>query len=208
MRYVSIDLETTGIDPDNCQILEFGAVIDDLETPIEELPTFRFTVMSPTYKGEPYALHMHSKLFKRIASKQAPCGGAGSNEGRYDQLHNLGRCFSRWLVSKGLDAKNFVAAGKNFSGFDARFLNRVEASRSMFQWNHRVLDPASMFAEAGDETLPDTNECVRRACETIRCGDSTARNDFATITGEAHTVLYDAKVVCALVREGFRRQVC
>ena len=29
MRYISIDLETTGLDSENNQIIEFGAVLED-----------------------------------------------------------------------------------------------------------------------------------------------------------------------------------
>jgi DNA polymerase III epsilon subunit-like protein len=29
MKYVSIDLETTGLDEEKCQILEFGAAFED-----------------------------------------------------------------------------------------------------------------------------------------------------------------------------------
>ena len=42
MKYISIDIETTGLDPENCQILSIGAVIEDTlnQLPFEELPTF------------------------------------------------------------------------------------------------------------------------------------------------------------------------
>ncbi len=36
MRYVSIDIETLGLDPTCCDIVEFGAVIDDLESDSKE----------------------------------------------------------------------------------------------------------------------------------------------------------------------------
>jgi len=40
-KYVSLDIETTGLNPENCQVLEIGAVIDDGTTPIEDCPTFQ-----------------------------------------------------------------------------------------------------------------------------------------------------------------------
>lgn len=33
MRYCSIDIETTGLNPDTCDILQFAAVLDDLNDP-------------------------------------------------------------------------------------------------------------------------------------------------------------------------------
>ena len=79
MKYVSIDLETTGLDPETCDIIEIGAVIDDLEArgeqgearlPIKDLPKFHAYVVKESYQGEPYALSMHPKIFKRIATKE------------------------------------------------------------------------------------------------------------------------------------------
>ena len=40
MQYVSIDLETTGLDPARCQILEVGAIYDDGIRYVDDLPIF------------------------------------------------------------------------------------------------------------------------------------------------------------------------
>ena len=58
MKYVSIDIETTGLDPETCQILQVGAVIEDTQNllPLEELPKFNCIVEHPAYTGSPYAL--------------------------------------------------------------------------------------------------------------------------------------------------------
>ena len=53
MPYVSIDIETTGLDPDTCQILEIGAVWDDWTKPIDQLPTYRRLVVHSEYRGTP-----------------------------------------------------------------------------------------------------------------------------------------------------------
>ena len=47
MKYVSIDLECTGLDEESCQIIEIGAVIDDSlypEIPIKSLPFNRLGI--------------------------------------------------------------------------------------------------------------------------------------------------------------------
>ena len=74
MKYVSIDLETTGLNPETCQIIEFGAVIDDTANPkpLNELPTFHLYIdhmEHNTIRGEPFALSMHSEIFRRIAER-------------------------------------------------------------------------------------------------------------------------------------------
>ena len=55
MRYVSIDLETTGLDAINNDIIEFGAVLDDLADmkPLEELPRFHAYICKEEYRGQP-----------------------------------------------------------------------------------------------------------------------------------------------------------
>ena len=41
MNYLSIDVETTGLDPFQDQILEFCAIADDWQTPLVNCPTLK-----------------------------------------------------------------------------------------------------------------------------------------------------------------------
>lgn len=70
MKYVSIDIETTGLDFYNCQILEFAAVVDNLIDVrlLEELPTFRAVIYNSEefYSGHPYALNLNASLLEEI----------------------------------------------------------------------------------------------------------------------------------------------
>jgi oligoribonuclease (3'-5' exoribonuclease) len=197
MRIVSIDLETTGLDPDTCEIIEFAAVLDNGDdTPVRELDTFRFRVKKPAYSGEPYALSMHSELFKTLA--ESPIDAQISDD-MIGKPHMLGRAFGQWLTAKGVPSHNFNTVGKNFANFDARFLNRMTTGRSCFQWNYRILDPASMFVHRKDDALPNTAECILRALLS-----ESFRQDYEGLIGMKHTALYDAQIVVALVREGLR----
>ena len=74
MQYVSIDIETTGLDEYTCDTIEFGAIIDNLnfQKPFDELPKFHAYVVLPRYQGEPYALSMHAEIFRRIANREEP----------------------------------------------------------------------------------------------------------------------------------------
>ena len=53
MPYVSIDIETTGLDPESCQMLEIGAVWDDWTKPIDELPSYRRLVVHKEIAATP-----------------------------------------------------------------------------------------------------------------------------------------------------------
>jgi len=68
MRYISIDVETTGLDPQNCQILSIGAVIEDTnkQVPIEELPTFHGIIKRENISGSIFAINMNKDLIQAI----------------------------------------------------------------------------------------------------------------------------------------------
>ena len=68
MPYVSIDIETSGLDPATCQTLEVGAVIDDWKTPIDQLPRFRRVLTYETVSGNPSAMALNANLLKFMAS--------------------------------------------------------------------------------------------------------------------------------------------
>ncbi len=196
MRFVSIDIETTGFNPETCEILEIGAIIEDDRLGLDELPTFRFRCLRDVYTGEPQALSMHRDLFRDLAN--APKSTVDSEAFRTDNWYAhpdaFRRMFSRWLQAWGIDPENFVAAGKNFANFDARFLRRLGLS-GMVKWHHRILDPGSMYVRGDDEFMPDTNECCKRA--GLYPGD---------IPGEEHTAIHDALVVIALIRNYWEQQ--
>ena len=71
MKYASIDIETTGVDYLENDIIEIGVVFDDLSDPqpLEKLPKFHTYIIKDEYKGNPFALSMHPEIFKRIALK-------------------------------------------------------------------------------------------------------------------------------------------
>lgn len=162
MKYVSIDIETLGLNPHTCDVIEFGAVIDDFKTPIEKLPTFHCYLTKPgnIYKGEVYAMYMHSKtgIFERIAKRE---------EGFYyipdDLLDGL---FADWLYCEEeafKEDEKIVVAGKNFSAFDLPFLKMLGFGTKT-RLHHRTLDPGSMwFDPLTDETPPGLEECLKRA---------------------------------------------
>jgi oligoribonuclease len=178
LKFVSIDVETTGLDPNTCQIIQFGAVIADLETPIDLLPKMEVLIDHDNQIfGEPYALWMNGHLLKRINDKQ-----------NLVQANALRDTFFAFLDAAGYDlSKKILAAGKNFAAFDLQFLLKYGFTKDTFK--HRFLDPAMLFMKQEDETPPDLKTCLTRA----------ALDDCVS-----HHALDDAIKVVQLIRAGLK----
>lgn len=195
MKYCSIDLETTGLNPKTSDIIEFGAVLDDLEnpSPLEKLPKFHCYVIPSLrskgltyYIGEPYALSMHATIFRRIADR-----AEGYN---YYGVNSIMTNFREFLLKNGykMDSKGRLIiniAGKNAAMFDVPFLKAHIRNWEGVEFSHRVLDPAILFLNIKDNRLPDGETCKKRAgLEGL----------------VAHTAIEDAIMVVQLLRKGLR----
>ncbi len=186
MKYCSLDIETSGLNPNTCDIIEFGAVVDNLwgQPPLESLPTFHRYIYRPSYRGEPFALAMHGHIFKKICDRQ----------GEVTTTENLVEEFYDFLVANGFQKKPgevlFNVAGKNFAMFDKNFIDLLpKHPDKKIKYHHRILDPAMLYLNKTDaEVLPGSQECMKRA----------------GLDGEvAHTALEDAFMVVKLLRAKF-----
>ena len=67
MVYVSIDVETTGLDTQNHQLLSVGAVIEDTNNilPIEELPQIHIAILRENIHGSVFAINLNKKLIEK-----------------------------------------------------------------------------------------------------------------------------------------------
>jgi len=194
LKYVSIDIETTGLNPEEDQILEFGAVIEDTRmshVPVDELPKFRRMIRHYRISGSPKALAMNARILEAISDEE------GDNKDVWP-LSTLSSAFHSFLASNyvGTIIKNrvqFTAAGKNFVGFDRLFLDRVPEWKKLVQPNRRVLDPAILyFNPLKDDVLPSLSECLARAGfePTVK-----------------HNAVDDAKDVVRVLRHAFANQL-
>jgi oligoribonuclease len=179
MIFLSVDIETTGLDPDTCQILEIGAVLVDTVASPESWPTFRRLIRHDLYKGESYALSMHSKLFQELSK--------GRGVAVWEALLDL----KQWLVDCGVTTK-ITIAGKNFAAFDKNFLEKHEQWR-VIPKHHRYLDVGNLYFDPMfDEEIPNTEKCMF----------------FAGLQNEvAHTALEDALVVAKLINLHIQQKV-
>jgi len=181
LPYVSIDLETTGLNPDYCQILEFGAVFDNWKGPISQLKRFQRYILHDQITGEPFALQMNAALLRKIATYKF--GDAGFCLSRY--LYGEFRLWLRECCGWDI-TKNITPAGKNFATFDLRFLRPL----GFDCFHRRTLDPALLYWRPEDTILPDSKTCLDRA----GLGSKVA-----------HTALEDAEAVCHMIRRGIVR---
>jgi len=156
--YVSIDIETTGLNPEVCQILEIGAVYENWETPVDQLEVFNCYVKNTPVIGEPYALSMphNVEILRTIATGKTgvpimlPNQAAGA--------------FRLWLIGLGYARTGaFTPAGKNFGSFDLQFLKKLPGWDTGVRVRHRAINPGMLYWEPNDLTVPDMLTCMKRA---------------------------------------------
>jgi DNA polymerase III epsilon subunit-like protein len=139
MKYVSIDIETTGLNPKTCQILEFAAVADGKEP-------FHYYIKHDYLSGDPYALQLNASI---LVSPEPWIP--------QDQLLPL---FVHWLDSEN---SKVVAAGKNFGSFDLNFLLADNPEWGKL-FNHAYLDPGPLYYDPTIDTkVPNLTTCLERA---------------------------------------------
>lgn len=161
--YFSIDLETTGLDPKNHQILEIGIIYEDpmKQLSFEEIPKFRCLVEYENFIGSAFAINLNQRIFKEIVEL----------EKSGDKDHIL------WDINTAVDrAARFIDSncvinrdrqiritGKNFGSFDKNFLVKNQFfNRLANKVSHRYLDVGSMFFDPKTmDWIPSTEECYK-----------------------------------------------
>lgn len=165
MRYVSIDIETTGLDPVRDQILQIGAVVGNtdamgMQAGDGRRETFLKYVAHDRIVGHPKALAMNAAIVDVIAK-----GGGTESVDVADQ-------FAAWLVGLGFPTKvlgglrlePITVAGKSVAGFDVPFLRaQMPKLCELVPMRYRVLDVGTLYLRGDDLVIPDLAECKRRA---------------------------------------------
>ncbi len=138
-----------------------------------------------TFTGEAYALSMHPKIFRAIATKETTV--------QILQPQFVANIFAAWLNRTGSN-ETFTVAGKNYAGFDRQFLQKLPHWKDTIKEQHGVLDPGSLYYDPlVDDVVPSMATCMERA----------------GIPGEvAHTAVEDALIVVKLLRNVFEETPC
>lgn len=199
MKYISIDIESTGLDPEFNQILSIGAVIEDTLNPLpfEELPKFHAVIKRESVYGSIFALNLNKDLIQAMTDYseartqelkdevEESFGAKFYNEDEVvEALYQF--CYRNGLVDldpnfinntrKTVDGISYPiltsnmpktylnCAGKNFAGFDKKFLEKLPRWKQVFSIRSRVLDPGILFVDwINDESIPSLDQCKQRA---------------------------------------------
>ena len=203
MKFASIDIETTGLSQENSDILQFAVVLDDLKNPkpLEELPRFQAIFMQDNYKGNPFALSMHSEIFKKIdMAKKKNLEYCPNQDIHFMPIEHLPTALTAFFLKNGYNQNDkngniyINPAGKNLSSFDIPFLKSKIKDWGSIYFLNRSIDPAILYFDLeNDDSLPDMKKCMERA----------------GIAGEvAHTAIEDALVVVKLLRHKLINKEC
>lgn len=171
IKYVSIDIETSGIDPNKDEILSVGLAIEDTNNilPLEEIPQIEFIITRDRIEGgNIFALNMNKRLIEKINNYNL-----SKNKSKFQTEHDcvfvpldvLAVAVRDFLEDNGLDCREKInVAGKNFAGFDNLFLQQVPGWNKFIKTHQRVIDPATSFVDWQlDTNLPNLSGCKERA---------------------------------------------
>lgn len=156
--YVAIDIETTGLDPVTCQVLELAMVVEtDWASPVDSLPRLHVRVDHPLIIGSPRALVMNQELLAELAKSEKKRAIRTVDPGSVPLL-------VRQFLNKHFEPGRSVnAAGKNVASFDLPFLAKLVGWPSD-RFRHRVIDVGNLWwVPEVDDALPDMTACVGRS---------------------------------------------
>ena len=168
--YLSIDIETTGID-DRSEILQISAVIDDLTSPISELMILDIPIMYESIEySEPYAIGMNAELFKKMMNKDFKT--YTPKIAAFCLVNFMEKMQEQFPDEKGKPQK-IIFSGKNVASFDIPklriFIKKHQCeldllSRFDKMIHYKTLDVGSLYYDVfGDNvSLTKINELTGR----------------------------------------------
>lgn len=180
MRYVSIDIETSGLDPTKNSILSFAAIIEDTSKCLsaQNIPIFNVAIIheNPVLFDLKAAV-MNQKLLSAIVTfvdtkKSNPLFSFITEK-------EVSASFQKFLLINGFSAgESITVAGKNFGSFDRLFLERLPNWTSLIKIHHRYLDPVTLFIDWKNDTIPPSlKECKERSIVANKDVEHNALDD-------------------------------
>jgi len=162
LKYFSIDIETTGLNPEKDQILQVGIAFEDTENivPIIEIPCDEWVIRYNRIEGDPFAIQMNADIIKHSIENPLPDDVIDRCNIIPCLLSFIRKCDPS-IPSNHIPTIN--VAGKNFNGFDRLFLEKIEGFSNHIRIRHRVLDPAMLCVDWTEHRLPDLQDCLDKS---------------------------------------------
>lgn len=183
MKFLALDIESTGLDLDNDQILELGLIAVDTKLPPSTWKTLHLMVNHPRISGNVYALSLHNRIFNFIKNWK-PKKNSNLPVGYKEYYLPENECivikpeelyiYFEMFVSSNFDLStkgkyySITCAGKNAANFDIPFLkkhfnkfcgtnyselNDDPNNRESVNFRKRVIDPAVLFTNFIDDDM-------------------------------------------------------
>jgi len=170
MKYLSFDLETTGLvrSPEN--ILQIAAVVEDTKDikPVDELPRFVCFIDRESYTGSAYALQMNSWIFKEIIAESP----------KYPVIPlEMALRHLTIFIKHHFDNDKCHLAGANVGTFDLQFL--PEHMKRLF--HYRCIEIGSVFMDWEKGPLGVSHECTHDALEDALLVIRKLRSAYAPV---------------------------
>lgn len=163
MKYISLDVETTGLDPKQDQILQIAMVVEDTNEPdvsVEELPYFNCYITHERYSGDAFALQLNNRILRilaRVDKADAPIYGGKFGGPPYTE--EWVRYAIEFVRNHYPQAPKPILAGKNVASFDYQFL--PEQLKRCF--DYRFIDPGSIFLDFKTAQKVPSLEDIKKA---------------------------------------------
>lgn len=155
--YISIDIETTGID-DRCEILQISGVVDTGEA-VEVLKTFDLPIRHKVIEyAETYAMGMNAELLKKMMDKEFVTYKPSDAIAILLTVMN-GAAITNMDESR--PAPKVIFAGKNVAGFDIpkikRFISKYGTYQNQLDFDklchYKTIDVGSLYFDTFQDNV-------------------------------------------------------
>jgi hypothetical protein len=184
MVYVSIDIETSGLNLEKHSVLSIGAIIEDTNKKLsfQECPKFSAIILQNEIVGSPRAITMNNEIIKSIGqyiegSDETKENLKKNSEYNFYECDEVIKQFYYFLyqhielhdskekpvINGSTKPITINVAGKNFGTFDKMFLQKLPWWQKLIRTRQRILDPAILCVDwKNDESLPSLLQCKER----------------------------------------------